>query len=166
MNTETEKEKGLHRILKVLTDYTAGRWAEIKMQGIAKHCSKIKRHVNDYLLENYTTDGLLVNAIKNANAEFINEYGEMCAVYSGFIKAGSTFAIDRRDKVVYFLSQWDKENAKCHIHYNPLDVDVIEMGTNGERFFSEYESGRFDISNSDVMLCALLDDIISGKINT
>jgi len=149
--------KELNRIIKVLTEESAISFAEKKLK-------KLREEINyqEILKQCYSgkDNPTIDECIENAIATFISEYKKMCEIYSGWLKNGKVFILDKRDKFVLALYKVDDIAHKAISHYNPSNVDCIEQSVSNNQFFKELEN-RFEISTDEELLIKECDELLA-----
>ena len=150
--------KGLDQIEFTLKNYSAITFAETKLQA---EKDAPNRDYYTYMRNCYSgkDNPTIEECEQNAFLQFINEYKKCCEIYAGWVSNGKVFILDKRDKLVLFLYKKDDVAHSSIVHYNPLNVDLIEQSCPNNHFFKEFESGRYDMStNEDLIIkeCAEL----------
>lgn len=155
---------GLNQIISTITNYSAITFAENKLK-ILKHDNNINYYTymrDCFSGEEYPT---IEKCEQNALIQFINEYSKCCELYTGWMNNGRVFILDRRDKVVLFLYKKDDTTHSSVVHYNPLDIDLIEQSCSNDHFFKGVETGRFDISKDEDHIIKECDRLVACKHN-
>lgn len=148
---------GLDQIVFTLKNYSALSFAETKLAAIKENCKKRNENYHSYMSDLFS--GNIEECEQLAIIQYINEYKKCCEIYAGWIANGKVFILDRRDKLVLFLYKKDKTTHSAVVHYNPLNVDLIEYSCPNFQFFKDFEAGRYDVSvNEDLIIkeCAEL----------
>ena len=141
----------LKLIIDVLKNKTAFSFADEKLSQVKKGVLERKENYYDYMYqvfsgsENPTLDECEINA----KAQYVSEYARCCDLFTGWIKNGSIFILDRRNKFVLFLYQKDNIRHKAITNYNPLNYDCYEWSMPNKQFFKGLETGEFDLSKNE-----------------
>jgi hypothetical protein len=151
--------KGLEQIEFTLKNYSAISFAETKLQA---EKDAPNRDYYTYMRNCYSgkDNPTIEECEQNAFSQFINEYKKCCDIYAGWIDNGKVFILDKRDMVVLFLY---KKNDVAHssvVHYNPLNVDLVEQSCPNNHFFKEFENGRYDMSTKEDLLIKECDELV------
>lgn len=92
----------------------------------------------------------------NAKRQFAKNHQQYVNMLLGFKENGELFYLDRKEKVVYFMFNKRKGitagrylGLQAFVHYNPTNVDVIELAINDEAFFEGIENRRYNVSTDD-----------------
>jgi len=143
--------KGLDQIIFTLKSYSAITFAESKLQA---ERDTPNRDYPAYMRNTYSGKDCptILECEENAFIQFINEYKKCCEIYAGWLKNGKVFILDRRDKLVLFLYKRDDVSHSSVVHYNPLNVDLVEQSCPNNHFFKEFENGRYDMSNNEDLI--------------
>jgi hypothetical protein len=153
--------KQLNQIIKTLREETAFSFAEKKLEilrGQKDYEETMKKCYSGK--DNPTIEECEENAIRT----FVSEYAKMCEIYSGWIKNGKVFILDKRDRFVLALYKVDDIAHKAISHYNPLNIDCIEQSTSNKHFFEQLNI-RFDISADEEMLIKECDELVKMTID-
>ena len=121
-----------------------------------------------YVIKGYDGEAIEGADIKeceeNAIRTFVSEYSKMCEIYSGWLKNGKVFILDKRDKFILALYKVDDISHSAIVNYNPLNVDCIEQSVSNNQFFKELEN-RFEISADEEMLIKECDELVKMTID-
>ena len=151
----------LKRIIKTLRDYTAFSFAENKLDNLRRDENYQEMMKQCYSgKDNPTIEECEENAIRT----FVSEYAKMCEIYTGWLKNGKVFILDKRDKFILALYKVDDITHSAIANYNPLNVDCIEQSVANNQFFKELEN-RFEISTDEEMLIKECDLLIKEELS-
>jgi hypothetical protein len=152
--------KQLNQIIKTLKEETAFSFAEKKLEKL-----KSQKDYSEMMKQCYSgkDNPTIEECEENALRTFISEYAKMCEIYSGWLKNGKVFILDKRDKFILALYKVDDIAHKAISHYNPLNVDCIEQSTSNNHFFKELEI-RFEISADEEMLIKECDELVKMTV--
>lgn len=154
--------KGLDQIVFTITNYSAITFAETKLK-----CERDDNHKDYYAHMRSCYSGeenpTIEKCEQNALLQFIREYSKCCEVYAGWVANGKVFILDRRDNVVLFLYKKDDISHSALVHYNPLNIDLIEQSCPNNHFFKEVEAGRYDISINETLIIKECDQLAECK---
>lgn len=150
--------KGLEKIEFTLKNYSAITFAETKLQAERDNQN---RDYYTYMRNRYSgkDNPTIEECEQNAFIQFVNEYKKCCEIYSGWVSNGKVFILDRRDKLVLFLYKKDDVAHSSVVHYNPLNVDLIEQSCSNNHFWREFENGRYDISGNEDLIIKECDEL-------
>lgn len=153
--------KQLNQIIKTLREETAFSFAEKKLE--------ILRSQKDYeetMKQCYSgkDNPTIEECVQNAIRTFVSEYQKMCEIYSGWLKNGSVFILDKRDRFVLALYKVDDIAHTAIAHYNPMNVDCIEQSTSNKHFFEQLNA-RFDISTDENLLIEECDELVKNTVD-
>lgn len=145
----------LTRIIKILREETAFSFADKKLYNLKRN-----ENYEEIMRDCYSgkENPTIQECEENAFTTFVFEYAKMCEIYTGWVKNGKVFILDKRDNFVLALYKVDDIAHKAITNYNPLNVDCIEQAISNKQFFKELES-RFEISTDEETLikeCNLL----------
>ncbi len=148
--------KQLNQIIKTLREETAFSFAEKKLEIL-----RSKKDYEETMKQYYSgkDNPTIEECEENALRTFISEYAKMCEIYSGWLKNGKVFILDKRDKFILALYKVDDIAHKAITHYNPLNVDCVEQSTSNNQFFKELEI-RFEISADEELLIKECDELV------
>lgn len=143
--------KGLEQIEFTLKNYSAITFAETKLQA---EKDAPNRDYYTYMRNCYSgkDNPTIEECEQNAFIQFLNEYKKCCEIYAGWLINGKVFILDKRDKLVLFLYKKDDIAHSSVVHYNPLNVDLIELSCPNNHFFKEFENGRYDMSTNENLI--------------
>ena len=153
--------KQLNQIIKTLREETAFSFAENKLETL-----RSQKDYSEMMKQCYSgkDNPTIEECEETALRTFISEYAKMCEIYSGWIKNGKVFILDKRDRFVLALYKVDDIAHKAIAHYNPLNVDCIEQSTSNNHFFKELEI-RFEISADEKMLIKECDELVKMTVD-
>lgn len=149
---------GLDYIKNVLDGFTAIEFAEYKL-GLAK--SETGDDYEEYMSDMYAGD--LANCEKLAFCSHLDNYAQCIEIYSGWVKNGKVFIMDKRDKVIFALYSKDDKSHQAYTHYNPLEVDVISYGMGNVFLVEGIDSGRYELSANEAELIIELNKLIESS---
>ena len=180
----------LQYIKEIITNHTAVQYAEMMLEKEKKNCTihifnastrkVIQKNMNYYEYMKQTwhweDNPPIEECIEASRISKLNEYAEAVQMYSGWIKNGKLFVLNKREAFVSFIYKIDKESLMrdskiksviVRTNYNPREVDCIEESLN-PRYFSEMISDEhYDISKNEKELNALCDKLCAtAKLNT
>ena len=100
----------------------------------------------------------------------INRYAKAAEIFAGFYDNGGVFVLDKREKVVYLLyekhdlKQAEGTGVTLYVHYNPMEVDVIEVCSPSDFVFNDFKKERYDFSQDEDLIIKECDKLIAeGK---
>lgn len=138
----------LQEIEHIIRDYSAITFANSKLDSIKNlQCQNYHSYMRDCF--SGEDNPSIEQCEQNAFLQFINDYKKLCEIYAGWIANGKVFILDKFYKVVLFLYKRDEVAHSSVVHYNPLNVDLIEMSCPNDVFFTELYNGRFDVSQNE-----------------
>lgn len=107
--------------------------------------------------------------VENSYISKLNQYADFVKMYTGWVKNGKLFVLNKEEKFVSFIYDIKKDggtldakpvSAVLYTHYNPLNVDCIEESIAHEHIFNQlFGDGKYDISTDEHQLigeCELL----------
>lgn len=151
-----DEEMGLETIYSAIKNHTALSFAELKLKA-----QKDAHNMDYYTFMRDVYSGkdnpTIEECEQNSLMQFINEYLTCCKIYSGWVKCGKIFILDRRERLIMALYENDGTNHKSIVHYNPLGVDLIEISINNRYFFEDVDEGVYELSRDPEGLIKELD---------
>lgn len=175
-------ELQLHIIKNLISTYTAFEYAEMMLEkekdnyyvltfnSVTGTTKESKPDYYTYMRNtwHYKEDASLESCIENSMISKLNDYAKYVSIYSGWIKHGRLFILNKKEKFVSFLYGIENENsnlnakpklALLYTHYNPLNVDCISESIKHEYLLNEILGSDYDISIDEqemIGLCELL----------
>ena len=180
-------ELQLNKIKDIITKFTATQYAEMMVQQEKENfclttintstgaVKEEKPEYYEYMRQTWHWEEKpsLEACIESSYISKLNQYAEAVKMYTGWVKNGKLFILNKEEKFVSFLYGIKKDgfnldskpqSALLYTHYNPLNVDCIEESIAHEHIFNQLFGGKYDISTDEHQLigeCELL--IEAGK---
>jgi len=178
----------LNNIKDIITKFTATQYAEMMVQQEKENfclttfntstgeVKEEKPEYYEYMRQTWHWEEKpsLEACIESSYISKLNQYAEAVKMYTGWVKNGKLFILNKEEKFVSFLFGVVKDGcnlnskpvlAELHTHYNPLNVDCLEESVSHEHIFNQlFGDGKYDISTDEHQLigeCELL--IEAGK---
>lgn len=150
---------GIDQVFETIRKYSAGGFAELKLSQIKE---KQKDGYFDYMKDVFSgKDNPTIEECElNAYFQFLNEYKKCVEIYTGWHSIGRVFILDTKDCIVLALYKLEDSSHKAYVHYNPLNVDLIEWSFLNEKFFDLVSLGRFELSCEEEGMIKQCDELI------
>lgn len=177
-------ELQLNNIKDIITNFTATQYAEMMVQKEKENfclttintstgaVKEEKPEYYEYMRQTWHWEEKpsLEACIESSYISKLNQYAEAVKMYTGWVRNGKLFVLNKEEKFVSFLFGVVKDgdnldskpvSARLYTHYNPLNVDCIEESIAHEHIFNQLfgDNSKYDISTDEHQLigeCELL----------
>lgn len=112
----------------------------------------------------------LEECIEKSRMSKLEAYANAIKMYTGWVKNGKLFVLNRKEKFVSFLYEVVKDGnnldskpqtVSLHAHYNPLNVDCFEESMSHKYLFDQVvNGGHYDISTDENRMITECDLLI------
>lgn len=171
----------LDQIKNIITEFTPMQWANMQLQKEKEDCtlttlntttgkvSSTQVDYYEYMAKTWHSKDKppIVECIENSLHAKLEDFSRLIALYTGFVKNGRLFFLNKKEKYVCFIceSDWPSSNhgfVGGHIHYNPLHVDIIAERIPDKRILDNHLSyDNYEISTDEQDLIAKCDSLIN-----
>jgi hypothetical protein len=177
----------LKYIEEIITNYSAVKYAEIMLEKEKENFTLLEYNTQigktketkpsyyEYMKQmwHWKDNPPIEECVEASRLSKLNKYAEMVQMYSGWIKNGRLFVLNKKEGFVSFLYKLEKEgytlNSKIRTvvirtNYNPKGVDCIEDNINPKYFSEMISDEHYDISKNEKELNDLCDQLCAvGK---
>lgn len=159
----------------IITNHTAMMYAEIMLgkeknscegthYNLATHTvTTIDMTYKEYMTQAWSTKNkaTLEECIEASRISKLNHYAKMIEMYTGWVKNGKLFVLNKKEKFVSFLYELKRESESLdspiksviiRTNYNPLKVDCIEDNINPKYLSKQISDENYDISQNELQL--------------
>jgi len=105
--------------------------------------------------ENSSLEECEINALK----QFREEFYKMEKILEGFFNNGQMYILHKRDLFVIAIYEINEKSYKGIVHYNPLNVDCIEISIPRNQFENQFEK-MLDVSNNENLIIEECNELI------
>lgn len=180
----------LKHIIDTITNYTAIQYADMMLdrERVANnklHLFNVKTGSHkeqeipyiEYMKSTWGYNGSedLESCIERSRVSKLKEYAHYIVLYTGFIKNGRVFVLNKKEKFVSFL--WDIRNGDklqssnghkvgvtdLYTHYNPLNVDCISESVSSIHLFDKIGNNDYEISCDEKWIISECDKLIKNS---
>lgn len=172
----------LQRIEEIITNYTAIEYAEMMIEQEKENfvlatlntttgeIQETKPSYYEYMKQvwHWEDNPTLEDCVQASRLSKLNKYSEAIQMYTGWVKNGKLFVLNKKEGFVSFLFKLEKDgnalNSKVHsvvtrINYNPKEVDCIEDYLSPKYFEDMISDEYYDISKNEQELNDLCDEL-------
>jgi hypothetical protein len=175
-------ETYLDNINKIINTYTAAQYAAVQLKLEKKNYSlhvfnyktgeiKVEKPSYDEYMITYwgsPKSNTLEKCIEGSRMSALNDYAEKIKMYTGWVKNGKVFVLNRKDRYVSFLYEIKDTGTLGRIpiyvslktNYNPKDVDSISDHMPHSTFKEKIDDGEYEISQDEKYLIKECDKLI------
>lgn len=168
--------KELERIKYCIENFTAEQYAEIMMEEERETFSltimnmktgsvkKTKPEYYEYMKATWGNENSTIEScIERSRISKLDEYAKYIHLYTGFIRNGGVFVLNKEEKFVSFIYEIKEKLAMLYTHYNPSKADCIEESINSKYLFNNMLKNKYDFSKDENAMIKQCDLLLSHK---